>query len=209
MPSEDLIIKIGELGVVGMAALALIMMAYLGILNARSRGKSEAMENTIERDRLALMGKLIDQADKNTEALNGLLADQRLNVVQNTAEHERILKVAETIADRLGALTTTTAQNVTEVQQTNRVLGNIMDTLNNPVPEPTTVQKLDQLLILLGEIKTEIVALKDEFTGRVVAVETDVKQAQAAIAELAGKVKTETQETEIADLGKTTPGTMV
>lgn len=223
MPSEDLIIKLLEAGAVIIAGLALLAMSIRGIFEARASGrseeasrKSEEMEAQKDLKTLELMSKMFDQAEKRDQQatqrdliLTTISDEQKAIASHNTSEHERIMQVAETIADQLGALTTTTAQNVTEVQQTNRVLGDIMDTLNNPVPEPTTAQKLDQLLALLGDIKTEIVALKNEFTGRVVAVETDVKQAQEAIAELSGKAKTETQETETADLGKTAPGTVV
>lgn len=69
-----------------------------------------------------------------------------------------------------------------------------MDELTKPESNPTTDQKLDLLITLLGELKAEVIALKSEFTGfagRVEAVETKVESAQAAIEQ----VKKETQET--------------
>jgi hypothetical protein len=183
---------IADYGITGVAALALLLIAYARVFEVRNAGKADKRESAEEQSRieaqrqaetmrqeslleqLKLIGRMVSNSEKTANVLDVLLATLATNTARAGEEHERILTIA--------------GQILTENTQTKMTLGGIMNTLNKPEPEPTVADQLKAMRETLNRIDAKIDANHTE-------VKQEIQLAKTQIETISEQAKHETQET--------------
>jgi len=182
---------LADYGINGVAALALLIIAWTQMLETKNKkkaldnigqadvleSKEETARNLVELKRMEILGNVVESS--RTMATDIVKAINDGAVVQTTAL-TRLAEMSIAHDEKLDIIASVTMDTQESAKQTTIAIGGIMDKLGeNSNVEQTTADQYQEILRLLREIKQDVIRANEVTSGlveRVVTVETTVEE---------------------------------